>query len=90
MISTGSIWSLLRQNHAGLHVEVDCLLVDLVQGLPAQPHGLHLLVALVEEDDVAALDQLDGDFPTILRLEVHYDCLLAGVSLRLDKSLKVS
>ena len=64
------------------------LLVDLVQGLPAQPHGLDLLVALVEEDDVAALDEFDGDFSTLSRLEVHDDRLLAGVALGLDKSLE--
>ena len=42
------------QKYAGLHVEVDGLLVDLVERLPAEPHGLHLLVAFVEEDDVGA------------------------------------
>ena len=62
---------------------MDGLLVDLVEGLPAQPHGLDLLVALVEQDNVGELDQLDGDFPPLLRLEVHDYGLLAGIALGL-------
>ena len=77
------------QKYAGLNVQVDGLFIDLVERLPAQPHGLDLLVALVEEDDVGALDEVDGDSPSLLRLEVHDDRLLAGVALGLEKSLHV-
>ena len=46
------------QKYAGLNIQMDGLLVDLVERLPAEPHGLDLLVALVEEDDVGASDDI--------------------------------